>query len=60
MKLFFFSSYSRKRLNAGNLKLIQAMQSYIIHIEPVEGIATSHLQIIPEIKQCSRTALDKI
>lgn len=60
MKLLIFSNHTRKRPNAGNLKLIQVTQSYIIHIKPVEGIATSYLQMLLRIKRPSRTALDKI
>lgn len=60
MELFFFSNHTRKRLNAGNLKLIQVTQSYIIRIKPVEGIATSYLQMLVRIKRSSRTALDTI
>lgn len=39
---------------------MQVMQSYIIHTKPVEGIATSYLQMLLRIKRSSRTALDKI
>lgn len=39
---------------------MQTTQSYIIHIKPVEGIATSYVQMLLRIKRSSRTALDKI
>jgi len=47
-------------LNAGNWKLIQATQSDRIRIRPVEGVATSYLQMLRKMKRSYRTALDEI